>query len=99
MNDRVNRLLASAETYAKSDPEHAALLREAANEICALRSRIEIRAGNVGKAVPVAWQKINAPYSILTPEQYGNRLPLAEGSFHPLYAAPPKPVADMGVNK
>jgi hypothetical protein len=37
---------------------------------------------------PVAWQNIERPYSILTPEQYGMRLPLAEGSFRPLFASP-----------
>ncbi|ESX17540.1 hypothetical protein X766_16035 [Mesorhizobium sp. LSJC255A00] len=37
---------------------------------------------------PVAWQNIAAPYSILTPEQYGMRLPLMQGKFRPLYASP-----------
>ena len=36
----------------------------------------------------VAWQNIAAPSSILTPEQYGMRLPMAEGMFRPLYTHP-----------
>jgi hypothetical protein len=44
-----------------------------------------------GEAQPVAWQNISAPYSILTPEQYGMRLPLCEGKFRPLFTTIPRP--------
>jgi hypothetical protein len=45
MTELIDRLLSSAETYDLAGHEkHSALLREAVNEICALKSRIEIRA-------------------------------------------------------
>jgi len=53
--------------------------------------RSALTAALSAQAEPVAWQNIETPYSILTPEQYGMRLPLAAGRFRPLYATPPAP--------
>ncbi|MGP2493325.1 hypothetical protein ACTDI4_17070 [Mesorhizobium sp. PUT5] len=47
-----------------------------------------LSASPAAQVEAVAWQNIDTPSSILTPEQYGMRLPLAEGGFRPLYASP-----------
>lgn len=54
-----------------------------------VRDQIDAALSAAAEPEPVAWQNMVSPYSILTPEQYGMRLPLAEGHFRPLYASPP----------
>lgn len=78
------------------DWRQADLISEA-QEICQADYVSRIRAALVdapasapepAEQKPVAWQRIDAHSTIHTPEQYGMRLPLAEGKFRPLYTDP-----------